>query len=188
MDPVESTVRSWLETIVIGLNLCPFAARPFRGCQVRIQVSAAGSELELLTELQVELTRLSETPAAELETTILAIPNLLADFADYNDFLDRVDDLLEHFEWEGEIQVASFHPHYQFADTEPGDAGNLTNRSPLPLLHLLREASVEAAVASHPDPDGIPAANVARMRGLNAAQRRALFGYLPASYRGNDEP
>jgi hypothetical protein len=188
VDPVETVVRNWLESIVIGLNLCPFAARPFRSGLVRIQVSAATSKLELLTELQLELTKLAETPPAELETTIIAIPQLLADFGDYNDFLDRVDELLEHFEWDGEIQVASFHPQYQFADTEIGDAENLTNRSPLPLLHLLREASVEAALASHPDPDVIPATNIARMRALTAAQRLALFGYLPARYRATDEP
>ena len=178
-DPVasiEATVRHWLETVVIGLNLCPFAARPFRSGLVRIRVSEARKDLELLTELQLELTRLSETPVSELETTIIAIPHMLEDFADYNDFLDRVDELLEHYEWTGEFQIASFHPQYQFAGTRPGDAENLTNRSPLPLLHLLREASVEAAIDSHPDPDVIPDANIARMRALTPEQRRALFG------------
>ena len=175
---VESAIRQWLERIVIGLGLCPFAARPFQENRVRICVSAAADEVELLTELQLELTRLSETPARELETTIIAIPAMLADFGDYNDFLDRVDALLQEFEWEGEFQVASFHPQYQFADTQPNDAENLTNRAPYPLLHLLREASVEAALDSHPDPDRIPQDNIARMRALSPAQRRALFGDL----------
>jgi len=175
-DPVEVAVRHWLETIVIGLNLCPFAARPFRAGQVRIYVSDASDEVALLTELQLELKRLDETPATELQTTIIAIRQLLPDFLDYNDFLEKVDDLLEHFEWSGEYQVASFHPLYQFAGTRPDDAENLTNRSPVPLLHILREDSVEAAIESHPDPEGIPIANIARIRALTAAQRLALFG------------
>ena len=139
VNPVEAAVRHWIETVVIGLNLCPFAARPFRAGQVRIHVSDCTDELELLTELQLELTRLDETPAAELETTIIAIPRMLADFLDYNDFLDRVDDLLEQFGWVGEYQLASFHPQYQFAGTQADDAENLTNRSPVPLLHILRD-------------------------------------------------
>lgn len=176
VDSVETAVRHWLESVVVGLGLCPFAARPFRAGQVRIHVSDCTDELELLTELQLELTRLDQTPAAELETTIIAIPRMLADFLDYNDFLDRVDDLLEKFEWSGEYQVASFHPQYQFAGTQADDAENLTNRSPVPLLHILREASVEAALDSHPDPEGIPPANIQRIRELTPAQRRALFG------------
>ena len=176
MDPVESAVRAWLENVVVGLNLCPFAARPLREQRVRICVSAAREEVDLLTELQLELARLSETPPAELETTVIAIPQMLSDFADYNDFLDRVDDLLVEYEWDGEYQVASFHPHYQFADTQPEDAENLTNRAPYPLLHLLREDSVEAAVDSHPDPARIPQDNIKRMRALTTEQRLRLFG------------
>lgn len=176
MDPIESAVRQWLERIVIGLNLCPFAGKPLREGRVRVCVSAAAHELDLLTELQLELRRLDETPPAQLETTLIAIPNLLADFADYNDFLDQVDRLLEEFEWDGEYQVASFHPQYQFAGTMPNDVENFTNRAPYPLLHLLREASVEAAVDSHPDPDGIPDNNIRRMRELTPEQLRQLFG------------
>jgi hypothetical protein len=178
MNPVESAVRQWVDSVVIGLNLCPFAARPLREGRLRVCVSEAATELELLTELQLELRKLDETPAAELETTLIAIPGMLADFADYNDFLDRADALLEQFEWDGEFQVASFHPHYQFAGTQPDDAENLTNRAPWPLLHLLREDSVEAALDSHPDADAIPQDNIRRMQGLSAEQRRQLFGYL----------
>ncbi len=179
MNPVETAVRHWLDTIVIGLNLCPFAARPVHGGQLRICVSEARSELDLLTELQLELVRLDETPVAELETTLIVVPQMLADFADYNDFLEPVDALLVQFEWTGEYQVASFHPHYQFADTQPDDADNLTNRAPYPLLHLLREDSVAAAIDSYPDAAGIPLANIRRMRALSVEQRRALFAYLP---------
>jgi len=179
MNPIESAVRQWLDSVVIGLNLCPFAGRPAREGRVRVCVSEAADELALLTELQFELQKLDETPPAQLETTIIAIPQLFADFADYNDFLDQVDALLEQFEWSGDYQVASFHPQYQFAGTMPGDAENLTNRAPYPLLHLLREDSVEAALDSHPDPDRIPEDNIRRMRELSAEQRKRLFGYLP---------
>ncbi len=175
INPVETSVRRWLESVVIGLNLCPFAARPFRAGQIRIHVSDCTDELELLTELQLELARLDETPVTELETTLIAIPRMLEDFLDYNDFLDKVDALLEQFEWSDDYQVASFHPQYQFAGTEPEDAENFTNRSPVPLLHLLREDSVEAAVDSHPDPDSIPLANIRRIRALTPEQLRALF-------------
>lgn len=178
MHPVEAAVRQWLEQVVVGLNLCPFAARPLREGRVRVVVSESRRELDLLTELQFELQRLEDRPAAELETTLIAIPDMLADFADYNDFLDDVDRLLEEFEWAGDYQVASFHPDYQFADTQPDDAENLTNRSPVPLLHLLREDSVEAAIESHPDAEGIPEANIRRMRGLNREERNTLFNHL----------
>jgi hypothetical protein len=181
MNPVEVAVRQWLDEVVIGLNLCPFAARPVRAGKVRVVVSEAHDELELLTDLQTELQRLDETSPDQLETTLIAIPQMLADFFDYNDFLEHVDTLLDKFEWSGQYQVASFHPHYQFADTQPEDPGNFTNRAPYPLLHLLREDSVEAALDSHPDPDGIPEENIRRMEAMSPEQRRQLFAYL---YRG----
>lgn len=173
---VETRVRQWIQTVVLGLNLCPFAAQPYQNDRVRIVVSDACDEVALLTELQLELTRLSETRAQELETTLIAIPHFLQDFLDYNDFLDQVDALLEHYEWDGEFQVASFHPQYQFEGTAADDRENYTNRAPLPLLHLLREDSVEAAIVSHPNPEGIPLANIRRLQGLTPAQWQALFG------------
>jgi hypothetical protein len=176
MNEIESAVRQWLDRVVIGLNLCPFAAKPVRGGQLRVFVSAATTELDLLTDLQLELARLDETPPEQLETTIVVAPQMLADFLDYNDFLDRADELLQSFEWDGTYQVASFHPQYQFAGTEADDPENLSNRSPYPMLHLLREDSVEAAVEAHPDVDGIPEANIRRLRELTPEQRRALFG------------
>lgn len=178
MNPIENAVRQWLDRVVIGLNLCPFAGKPVREGRVRVCVSEASNELELLTELQMELQKLDETPVAELETTVIAIALILADFADYNDFLDQVDQLLEQFEWSGDYQVASFHPRYQFAGTMPDDAENLTNRAPYPLLHLLREDSVEAALDSHPDPERIPEDNIRKMQALSAEQREQLFPHL----------
>ncbi|MDX5410909.1 MAG: DUF1415 domain-containing protein [Thauera sp.] len=177
-EQIIADVEQWLDEVVIGLDLCPFAARPRREKRVRIAVSHATDEESLLNDLQAELERLSDTPAAELETTLLAIPDMLEDFADYNDFLDAVDLWVEQFGWEGELQVASFHPQYQFADTEADDAGNLTNRSPWPLLHIIREDSLEQAIAHYPDVDGIPERNIARMKALGPDERRRLFPYL----------
>lgn len=177
-DVVETEIRQWLDQVVIGLNLCPFAARPVRAGALRILVSAAETELDVLTDLQLELQRLDDHAPSELETTLIAVPLILLDFPDYNDFLDQVDLLLQEFGWEGRYQVASFHPDYQFAGTEPGDVENLTNRAPYPLLHLLREDSVEAAVAAHPDAEGIPETNIRTLRGMDAETRRRLFGYL----------
>lgn len=177
-EQIIADVEQWLDEVVIGLELCPFAAKPRREKRVRIAVSHATDEEALLNDLQAELERLSDTPAAELETTLLAIPDMLEDFADYNDFLDAVDLWVEQFGWEGELQVASFHPQYQFADTEADDPGNLTNRSPWPLLHIIREESLEKAIEHYPDVDRIPERNIARMQALTAEERARLFPHL----------
>lgn len=182
-DPtdVESAVRHWLDQVVIALSLCPFAAQPVREGRLRICVSEAQNDLALLTELQLELQRLEETAPAVLETTVIAIPHMLAYFIDYNDFLDHVDELLERGNWQGDYQIASFHPRYQFAGTAVDDAENYTNRAPYPLLHILREDSVEAALASHPDPECIPQDNIRRMRSMSVEQRKRLFEPVPVS-------
>jgi len=177
-EQIIADVEQWLDEVVIGLDLCPFAARPRREKRVRIAVSHATDDEALLNDLQAELERLSDTPVAELETTLLAIPNMLEDFADYNDFLDAVDLWVEQFGWEGDLQVASFHPQYQFADTEADDPGNLTNRSPWPLLHIIREESLEKAIEHYPDVDRIPERNIARMQALTAEERAKLFPHL----------
>ena len=177
-EQIISDVEQWLDEVVIGLELCPFAAKPRREGRVRIAVSHAHDEEALLNDLQAELERLSDTPAEQLETTLLAIPDMLEDFADYNDFLDAVDLWVEHFGWEGELQVASFHPQYQFADTDSDDPGNLTNRSPWPLLHIIREESLEKAIEHYPDVDAIPERNIARMKALGPEERKRLFPYL----------
>jgi hypothetical protein len=177
-EQIIADVKQWLDEVVIGLDLCPFAARPRREKRVRIVVSHATDEEALLNDLQAELEHLSDTPAAELETTLLAIPDMLEDFADYNDFLDAVDLWVEQFGWEGDLQVASFHPQYQFADTEADDPGNLTNRSPWPLLHIIREESLEKAIEHYPDVDAIPERNIARMKALSPDERKRLFPHL----------
>ena len=161
---IEKATRQWLEEVVIGLNLCPFARKELVNNRIRFVVSAAVSEDALLLALQEELRFLHEHP--DTETTLLVHPQTLVDFADYNEFLAAADGLLEVLELDGVFQIASFHPDYRFAGTGPDDAENYTNRSPFPMLHLLREASVERAVDAHPDPDAIPERNIALMQAL----------------------
>lgn len=182
MDPaqVEADVRRWLERAVIGLNLCPFAKAVYAKQQVRIVVSDATTERALLEELGEEMALLRDTPADEIDTTLLVHPQVLGDFLDYNDFLDDADALVEAMELDGVLQVASFHPDYQFAGTEPDDAENLTNRAPHPILHLLREDSVDRAVAAYAQPDAIIERNVAMMRELGAVGYSRLLA-------GNDD-
>lgn len=180
MTPVEQAVHDWLERVVIGLNLCPFAAAPLRAGRLRLWTSHAADEAALLDEVSAELRRLQATPAKQLETTLIAIPQLLEDFGTYTRFLEQVEALLIHDGWATDFQVASFHPAYQFDGTLPDDVSNLTNRAPVPLIHLLREDSVSQAVARHPDVDGIPAANIHRIESLSPAQRAALFPWIVA--------
>ena len=163
---VEARVRRWLERAVIGLNLCPFAKAVYVKRQVRIVVSDATTPRDLLEQLGEELALLRDTPADEVDTTLLVHPLVLVDFLAYNAFLDDADALVQALDLEGELQVASFHPDYQFAGTAPDEVDNLTNRAPYPILHLLREASVERAVAAYPDPDAIIGRNIATVRAL----------------------
>lgn len=175
---ISAEVQRWLNQVVIGLNLCPFAAEPQRNRQIRIYVSSATESGDLLAELQGELRHLAQTSAQTLETTLVVVPGMFQDFERYNDFLELADLLLEQFGWEGEFQVASFHPQYCFANAEADDPGNLTNQSPYPILHLLREATIEEALAHYPHPELIPERNVEQMRQLSPSQRRQLFPYL----------
>jgi hypothetical protein len=158
--------RIWVDKAVIGLNLCPFAKAVQVKRQVRYAVSSAHHPEELLDDLAIELRHLADTDPAQLDTTVLIHPWVLTDFLDYNDFLETADDVIVELGLTGELQIASFHPDYQFADTAADDIANYTNRSPYPVLHLLREASIERAVASHPDPDDIYRKNIETMRRL----------------------
>lgn len=160
---------------MIGLNLCPFAGQPWREGRVWLRVSEATRLQQLADELADELLALNEIDPAERETTLLIHPRVLGDFLDYNDFLDIADEMLERLGLDGTLQVASFHPDYQFADCEPDDPANCTNRSPYPMLHLLREASIEAATANHPDPDAIYERNIRTMREIGVDGWKALM-------------
>ena len=168
VDAVLAETRAWVARAVIGLNLCPFAKAPWVKGQIRFVVSDVNEPVQLLAELEAEMRRLVETDPARLETTLLIHPRVLTDFLDYNDFLDRADALLEALALDGVLQVASFHPDYRFAGTEPDDVSNATNRSPYPTLHLLREASVDRAVAAFPDAADVYEANVRTLNALGA--------------------
>jgi hypothetical protein len=164
-DPLAIT-RRWLERAVIGLNLCPFAKAVYAKEQVRFVLSDATTPEALLAELGEELLRLRDTPAEQIDTTLLIHPQVLGDFLDYNDFLDDADALVEALALDGVLQVASFHPDYQFAGSAPDDVENFTNRAPYPILHLLREDSVARAMAAFPDPDAIVERNIETLRGI----------------------
>ena len=165
-EAIIAATQTWLERAVIGLNLCPFAKAVHVKKQIRYVVSHATTHEELLSDLLNELEFLAETPAEKTDTTLLIHPAVLTDFLDYNNFLDVVDEALEDMDLEGELQVASFHPHYQFADTQPDDIENFTNRSPYPTLHLLRESSVAMAVSAFPEADKIFDKNIETLRKL----------------------
>ena len=182
-DPIADT-RRWLERAVIGLNLCPFAKAVHAKGQVRYVLSEATTPEALLEQLGEELRLLRDTPANQVDTTLIVHPGVLQDFLDYNDFLALADDLVAQLGLEGELQVASFHPQYQFAGSEPDDIANFTNRAPHPTLHLLREASVERAVAAYPDPDVIVDRNIATLRDLGRAGWDRLF--LDTDQRGSE--
>lgn len=145
---------------MIGLNLCPFAAGVYRNHRVRLVVSDRQSTEGLLLDLRTELQTLYQTDPLVCETTLLIHPQVLTDFRLYNEFLDEGDAAIDPLDLVGELQIASFHPDYQFADCAPADMENFSNRSPYPMLHLLREASISQAVDNHPDIDNIPRDNL----------------------------
>ncbi|MFN3791206.1 DUF1415 domain-containing protein [Massilia sp.] len=165
-DAIVAATRRWLERAVIGLNLCPFAKSVYIKEQVRYVVSAATTPEALLEQLMDELQFLSDTPAEQVDTTLLIHPFVLGDFEDYNEFLDVADAAVEDMRLDGELQVASFHPHYQFADTDPNDISNYTNRAPYPVLHLLREDSIDRAVEAFPEASEIFEKNIDTMEKL----------------------
>jgi uncharacterized protein len=175
VETVLADTRAWLERAVIGLELCPFAKAAYVGDRIRFAVSAAQNEDALLEDLTHELSALHSTPEQRCETTLLIHPRVLADFMDYNAFLDAADRKVDSQGLRGEIQIASFHPRYQFAATAPDDIGNYTNRSPYPMLHLLREASVERAVAAIPDAAAIYERNIETLRRLGVDGWRLMF-------------
>jgi len=165
-DTIIAATRNWLVQAVIGLNLCPFARAVYAGERIRYVVSGATTPAALLEALAEELRTLAAADEAVTETTLLIHPRVLGDFLDYNDFLGLAEALVEDLGLDGVLQVASFHPQYQFADTEPDDVSNCSNRSPYPTLHLLRESSIERAVMTHPDTGQIYKNNIETLRRL----------------------
>lgn len=167
--------QAWLQHAVIDLNLCPFARAPQQQRRIRFAVSQATAIEALLHDLQTELLALHSVPASVCETTLLILPHALPDFLDFNDALDPVDACVARLGLEGEIQIASFHPQYRFADSGPDDVANCSNRAPFPILHLLREASISRVVDAMADPDEIHRRNADTLRelGMDGWQRLA---------------
>ena len=179
-EKVIAETRAWVDRAVIGLNLCPFA----RAVQLRDQVRYVASDAQdadaLLATLGDEMHRLVATDASAVDTTLIIHPLVLDDFLDFNDFLELADQLLEQLDYEGILQVASFHPRFQFAGTEVDDVGNATNRSPYPTLHLLREESVDRAVAAFPDAGTIYEKNIRTLEALGPAGYATLLAQCKA--------
>lgn len=178
-EAVITATRRWVERAVIGLNLCPFAKGVQAKGQVHYAVSLAGDAQALLADLNQALLELQASEAEQRDTTLLIAPLALPDFLDFNDFLDRADRLLRKMRLDGVFQIASFHPQYQFADAAPDDISHFTNRAPYPILHLLREDSIDRAVAAFPDAALIYEHNVETLRALGHAGWQAL-GVSPA--------
>jgi hypothetical protein len=174
-ERVIAATRDWVERAVIGLGLCPFAEGAHLRDRIRYRVSAQRSTAGLLEELAEELRYLHVADPALCETTLLIHPHVLNDFGDYNQFLDAADAAVAALGLEGELQIASFHPDYQFAGTATDDVCNCTNRSPFPTLHLLREASVTRAVETFPAVHEIGEKNIATLTALGADGWRALW-------------
>ena len=172
-DKIIAAVRQWVETLIIGMNLCPFAKRELAKNRVRFIVTGATTDDELMAALQAELEFLDSDPS--VETTLLIHPRVLQGFDDYNQFLNFTDRFLAQLRLGGVYQIASFHPDYQFNGTNPDDAENYTNRSPYPLLHLLREKSLERVIADYPDTDQIPARNIELMNRCGQDKLQAII-------------
>jgi hypothetical protein len=165
-DAIVAATRRWLERAVIGLNLCPFAKSVYVKEQVRYVVSPARTPEELLETLMNELQDLADADPEKVDTTLIIHPFVLNDFLDFNEFLDVADAAVEDMSLDGELQVASFHPDYQFADTDKNDISNYTNRAPYPILQLLREDSIDRAVEAFPEAEEIFAKNIDTMEKL----------------------
>ena len=175
---VEQAIFHWLNSVVIGLNLCPFSGKPMRENRVRIFISEGETEEDVLKDLSEEIRHLDATPAAVLETTLVVIPYSLQHFFDYMQCLQWAQDRLKREGWVGVYQLASFHPDYCFAGADPDDVENLTNRSPYPVIHIIRESSLAEAIKYYDDVEGIPVRNKEKVAELTDLERALLFPYL----------
>lgn len=173
-DAVVKSMQRWLERVVIGLNLCPFAKAVHVKNQVRYVVCRATEPADVLDVLREELLGLVQADPQLRDTTLLILPDAFVDFVDFNDFLYSAEKALRKLKLDGELQIASFHPQFQFADAEPDDIGNFTNRAPYPTLHLLREASIDKAVEAFPAAEQIYEKNIATLQRLGHAGWAAL--------------
>lgn len=173
-DLITKDMVRWLERAVIGLNLCPFAKGVHAKGQIHYVVSAATGAEALAQDLRRELADLAAAPAEVRDTTLLMAPDCLQDFLEFNDFLGVAEDVLEELDLDGTLQIASFHPQFQFAGTDAGDVTNCTNRAPYPTLHLLREDSIDRAVQAYPDAEAIYERNMEVLEQLGMPGWQAL--------------
>ncbi len=176
LSEIVQQVKDWLELAVIGLELCPFAKTAWRHDRIYYAVSSASSDESVLMDLYQECSRLTEQ--SDIETTLLILPYHLEQFADFNQFMGLAEALLDRYNWAGIFQIAHFHPDYQFAGTTCDSRENWTNRSPFPILHLLRESSLSMAINRHPSIADVPAANVRRLTNLDDEVFEQIFTYL----------
>jgi hypothetical protein len=174
MDFIEKT-KSWIQNFVIGLNICPFAALPFREDRIRYRLEESGNVEKLIETLMEELDFLQKNKIEEVETSILIHPNVLNDFLDYNDFLSVAEAVLVELDLEGEIQIASFHPDYQFAGEAKHAPSNYVTRSPFPMLHLIRESSVTKATEVHPNIEQVPYDNINKLNNLGVEKIKEMI-------------
>jgi uncharacterized protein len=175
MKPIDDEVaidltQQWIEKFVLGLNLCPFARHPFKNDKIRYVVSKPQKDEDLIETLVTELFHLQNISPVVCETTLIIFPSYFEDFEEYLDFVDVSEIAISNLDMEGKFQIATFHPDYQFEDTEPDDVENFTNRSPFPMLHLLREEGLERAIEAFPEVGDIPEKNIETMRQLGLAK------------------
>lgn len=175
LNNIEQLVYQWLDDVVIGLNLCPFAKKPRAQSQIKVCFSNTQNTSILLDEFINELTFLHETSADDTDTTLFVMLEAGKEFSAYLDFLDIAQMTLENFGFDGVFQLASFHPEYQFDGTEPSDRENYTNRSPAPIIHIIRESSMTRALKQYPNPELIPERNIEVIEGLSDSQISTLF-------------
>lgn len=168
--------QQWLEKIVIGLQLCPFAKKPFSQKTIRFTLSDAETDEDRIRELISECETLDKDSG--IETSLIIYGHGLADFFDYTQFIDWANSTLKNNHWQGVYQIATFHPRYVFTNTHESDRENLTNRAPYPMVHLLRESRLQEAIELFPDTDTIVEKNIATMNELTDAKIKRLFHYL----------
>ena len=173
IDTTVNITRRWINSFIVDLNLCPFARREVMRNSMRFTVFEDSDPENILHALSEEITLLHNSP--EIETSFLILPAGMPDFRDFNDFINAAESLTEALGWEGRYQLVGFHPQYQFANTEPDDAENYTNRSPFPMLHILRESSVSDAVATTHDTALIPQRNIATLGDMGTTVLKARW-------------
>lgn len=174
-EALGASLQCWLEQVVLRLDLCPFAGRTLRAGRLAWYVTEEHASEQLLHAVYQLLEQMEEQPESRIETALLAIPNALSSFDDYLEFVALSEQLLAQCGWEGSFQLASFHPDYCFAGVASADISHYTNRSPCPLLHVLRESSVSRVLDAYPDPEQIPVRNVERLRQMDADERARLI-------------